>query len=235
MISYRPIVMVTAGLFWGCSDVENNEKSNVTANETTIKRVKTTSPNRTSKPLQNQQTEKITPLKKTKTSKKTIISFVGFSIDAPRCIEMLPSSCPPKTPSNPPPPNDVECPSFTITQIVHTKKGCLATGKLACPPDKDCTPISRTKIDCPEGLEEGEKMVVNSSFGCTITGKERWKSDTICPEEFKNKPNPKAHYFKDATGNCFAEAGDFDCPPDATCNPPPPERIPCPPAEFLQK
>ena len=67
-------------------------------------------------------------------------------------------------------------------------------------------------------------------YGCVImTGEERTLT-ADCPEALQRPQDPNYTISRNDNGTCTAFFdGDISCPEDATCNPPPPLDVPCPP------
>ena len=150
------------------------------------------------------------------------------------CRHSVPSNCPPQHRCNPPPPRVVPCPPTRLRLIAKDNNGnCKATYEFMCEPDRDCG-TKRERIECPElEMPAPSRLMVNSTYGCTIAGTGLWESHHECPDVFENEPNPEARYFRKGE-ECYAQPKS-DCKPQVKCNPPPPQRVPCPPESFLSK
>ena len=134
---------------------------------------------------------------------------------------------------NPPIPEPIPCPPRTLTHLERAQDGtCLGTYFFpACPPEADCAVLSQVTLDCPPLLaEDAEARAVrkNSSYGCSLeTGEDSVPVD--CPPEMEAPPAAGYRFVPLGDGLCSAVRQDIVCPPEMSCNPPPPERVRCPP------
>lgn len=182
------------------------------------------------------------------------------------CTRHVSIDCPPDALCNPPPPEEISCPSFTSQHLTPQQDGtCLQVAKLDCPADTSCSsepsiidcpdtrmqsitraadgtctgqrvldcpdrascagvPVSAT--DCPPSLNKSGTISQSAIYGCYLDG-----DPIACPPMFEPRPlNPDYDVSRNSSGLCTAfYLGSSDCPPDASCNPPMPVNIICPP------
>lgn len=140
---------------------------------------------------------------------------------------------------------------------------CHITYDMKCPPDATCNPPPPQRIDCPtdlgklshDGWQPGVGRIADGTCvtleapTCTVatdTCAENLGNTTACPEDPKTlrfdrykppeptKPKYAGRILRRADGTCTLLASPPSCPPNVTCNPPPPRPIDCPadPAEI---
>lgn len=123
--------------------------------------------------------------------------------------------------------HEIACPSSFVRSITRSDDStCTVSRELECPEKTGCEPVPPAPIDCPSALPEPGTISLSYVYGC-----QRDYEPIECPPEIALRPFPES-YTADANGDGTCTAyynGPFDCPPDATCNPPPPHRIICPP------
>ena len=77
-------------------------------------------------------------------------------------------------------------------------------------------------------------VVTTATFGLACGGFAAPGPAVVVPAQTTNPPPPQekilGHIFQNADGTCMSESN-FDCPPQAKCNPPPPTPVACPPVE----
>lgn len=123
--------------------------------------------------------------------------------------------------------HDVACPPSLVRAITRGEDGqCTARRELECPQGAGCEPFPEAPIDCPEALVAPGTLSLSHVYGCLLDG-----SPADCPPEIPLRPLRDGYVVSvDSDGRCTAfDARPSPCPPDATCNPPPPQRISCPP------
>ena len=142
------------------------------------------------------------------------------------CTRQEIEDCPPDKKCNPPAPTPVDCPPLNETGVTNREGTCVAVQAFECPPEFICPKPNEKKVDCPNDLKPGETLAQKSLMGCYIVIDHDYR-DTLCPPHLDRPLPSKADVFKRQDGTCYA-AMPINCPPDATCNPPPPTRVTCP-------
>lgn len=119
------------------------------------------------------------------------------------------------------------CPPSFVRAITRGDDGaCTVQRELECPPDTACESPPPVAADCPSALTEPGTLSLSYVYGCQLN-----YEPVECPPEIALRPFPDSHTATpNGDGTCDAwYNGPFDCPPDATCNPPAPQKITCPP------
>ncbi len=146
------------------------------------------------------------------------------------CATITPSACPPPEEGtcNPPPPTPIDCPPASITAISRQPDGtCIAQSTFDCPASLDCEPL-RQPVDCPEALGDAPSIQRHHPYGCALVSADTY-TVVPCPPSMEHPL--EASYRIEASGDgCIAWfTGNSPCPEGASCNPPPPVEVPCPP------
>lgn len=129
------------------------------------------------------------------------------------CFKDFNPSCPPDVACNPPAPEPVACPDPKALDFDGWRDGvgrvedgtCVVVKAPTCPPEGACTENLGGTTEC-------------------VADKKTLKFD-----RFREVPPPAAgRIFRRADGTRLLMPPAPNCPPKATCNPPPPHPIPCP-------
>ncbi|MEL6348211.1 MAG: hypothetical protein AAFV53_34195 [Myxococcota bacterium] len=168
----------------------------------------------------------------TPTPPKTVMRTIMVEGDG-SCVELIDVECPPpeEATCNPPPPMPVACPKTTISQVRRDEAGVCTQSMYfdRCPEDARCQPIPDQTIDCPPQLTS-EGAVYKRAYGCYVESSGGESGPKECPPQMKAPADTDYIYTPLNDGLCQAVfSGDIHCPPDASCNPPPPQRVICPP------
>ena len=152
------------------------------------------------------------------------------------CEQYTDIDCPPPEVAtcNPPMPEPVPCPPTQIREIARGEDGvCRQKASVtSCPPDTSCGEPPEQITDCPPvlaALEGAGTLHKTHAYGCGLSAAERWKP-VSCPPEMEAPPRDDYTFTVIGDGLCRAFAKDSGhCPPGASCNPPPPQEVVCPP------
>jgi len=131
------------------------------------------------------------------------------------------------------------CPPTQMTAIGRTTSGCEATQEFLCPVDTDCGPAATIPVPCPGNLsdcvDEADCPQVHQHepYGCVLIVDGQVKGVVECPPGLENPLDEGWTIREQSDGHCLAFNNDAGCPQGATCNPPPPVEIVCPPVEML--
>lgn len=129
---------------------------------------------------------------------------------------------------------------------------CWAMPHVDCshaPPGVTCNPPAGMRVGCPEPMPaDGFQIVSFDGTTCFAIGADgQTRTPTTCPTYDEKPPSPSptpdaAPPAPDAATfhprsweiiagdkSCAAELNGFTCPPGATCNPPAPTKVTCPP------
>ncbi|MFT5686961.1 MAG: hypothetical protein ACI8RZ_007918 [Myxococcota bacterium] len=151
------------------------------------------------------------------------------------CELNVPYSCPPPEEGmtcNPPPIREEPCPPLaSVRQISRQPDGtCQATGPLDCPEAWSCTSDGTVTLECPPQLGESERIETNTVYGCTLITGSQYTQTADCPEGMSHPMQPNYRIEVNEDGSCTAWfTGASHCPEGASCNPPPPRDVACPP------
>ncbi len=116
------------------------------------------------------------------------------------CMRYAHVQCDPGDKCNPPPPEPVRCPSEIRPRVAPGQRGPTSDGKWCH--------WNKIEVTCPAGALEVGKNVALPAVLHVGNG------DT---------------YLHELELACYFDESD-PCPPDVDCNPPPPRKVPCPPA-----
>jgi hypothetical protein len=136
------------------------------------------------------------------------------------------------------------------TWSVHRENGtCWAMPEIHCPPPEvaTCNPPALMQMPCPAGAPPDGFQVVSFDQGKTCVLRDS-KTAVPCPSYDTPPPPPpasidagvpdaaqaavelRAWTITQGDHTCYAErAGGMTCPAGATCNPPAPTKVSCPP------
>ncbi len=134
------------------------------------------------------------------------------------CTEFIDVVCEEGETCNPPPPREVPCPpELAGGEPTDPPKPARAKGTISMSYDGECTLYHSVECD------PGEK--------CNPPPPEKVK----CPPEelakLPDAPSSGGRLRRNPTGVCTFFHDSPKCPPGATCNPPPPMAVKCPPEE----
>ncbi len=119
----------------------------------------------------------------------------------------------------------------SVRQISRLPDGtCQTVGAFDCPEAWSCSGEATITGECPPQLGEADRIEGSYIYGCTlVTGDDRVLTNN-CPESM-TRPMPANYRIDDnGDGTCTAWfTGDTHCPEGASCNPPPPQDVACPP------
>lgn len=121
----------------------------------------------------------------------------------------------------------VDCPSAFVRSISRSDDGtCTAYRELECPEGHYCDTPPPASTDCPATLTEPGTVSLSYVYGCLHNNQ-----PAECPPELVLRPISADYTIEvNGDGSCTAYYnGPSDCPLEASCNPPPPENISCPP------
>ncbi len=150
------------------------------------------------------------------------------------CTLYVPANCPPPeegTTCNPPPPLEQPCPQLeSVHRIERQPDGtCRSTGWFECPDGWSCSE-GFTVDDCPPQLGEAESIERNYVYGCVIVSGSTRTQTADCPPQISTALSADYRIEENGDGTCTAwYTGSSGCPEGASCNPPPPADVPCPP------
>lgn len=124
---------------------------------------------------------------------------------------------------------------------------CTASVHVDCPPPSvaTCNPPAPMYSVCPDGVtaDQGAQIVsYDGAKTCVVDGAGHPQAPVDCPTYDAPKPppsppdaavaafQPRRWDITSAGGHdCYAELLTFSCPEGATCNPPAPRKVKCPP------
>lgn len=129
--------------------------------------------------------------------------------------------CPPNATCNPPPPRRIACPDGGVGLDLDNFEGgvgrledgrCVTILPPTCPVETTvCTENLGEAVPCPEPGDKGKAL----------------RFDRFVPKKTELL-RPAGRILRRADGTCTLLAEPPRCPPNATCNPPPPRPIECP-------
>ncbi len=131
-------------------------------------------------------------------------------------------------------------PERPTSQVVHRSDGsCWKTYSDNCPEGASCNPPPPEEVDCETGakvqpiLTNPPNIDLSDSGGGAVesveaeggaeavdAGSNAKTSGLLGGPDIQRRPD----------GSCWRVVH-VDCPPGVSCNPPPPKRVPCPPAK----